>query len=193
MSPKLAYTFFDVWSALLIFIFHQLGLHNFIATYINFVFLLVLMSRQRGGIVISSPSSFVSDAVLQQQELSKKSVVAMLTKVESRSDTDLLARGTFNMLEVPVVIEYPIVAASISALEGGLSFAQTAMSEPFFGQSTQLGSEVERRLFLQACIEEFTIGNRIAEAREATALFSISDSDLNKDIDELRSVAIIFG
>jgi len=84
--------------------------------------------------VISSPSSFVSDAVLQQQELSKKSVVAMLTEVESRSDTDLLARGTFNILQVPAVIEYPIVAASIAALEGGLSFAQTAMSEPFLGR-----------------------------------------------------------
>ena len=73
----------------------------------------------------------------------------------------------------------PFVAAGIADLELGISAAKRVMAEPFFGFSIPSIDMEKLQDFGRRCVEEFTIGNRIEEARSACKCFILSESALS--------------
>jgi len=88
--------------------------------------------------------------------------------------------------KVVAEVNHPFVAANVSALEAGIQGASSALSDPFFGVKLPAIDASFLHTFEIKCIEEFTIGNRIAEAREACKDFLIDESDLDKEFAELQ-------
>jgi hypothetical protein len=85
-----------------------------------------------------------------------------------------------------VIDKRPFVKAGIAELELGISAATKVMAEPFFGFLIPSIDMVKLRDFERRCVEEFTIGNRIEEARAACEGFEVNEYDLDAEFSDLK-------